>query len=824
MESHSAADSPADPEATAATEAAAATEATAATEAVAATEATAATGATAATEAGAPGTEAVPYDPFADEPGNDTDYEVGTAAIAALLDDLGALHGHTGSSARGGGAGERSHKAALEKFRELKGLSRSDRLVAEGMVQLPFVQLTDPLDALINPHAPEHNHLPAPTLHAGDVVAEQYEIAGVIAHGGLGWVYLAQDRNVSGRWVVLKGLMDEARSQDRVVAEAEREFLADITHPGIVKIFNFIDTPAAEGGFIVMEYVGGPSLKDRRKNQPGGVLPVDVAIGYMLEVLDALEYLHSRGVVYNDLKPDNIIVTEDQVKLIDLGAVTGIGAFGYIYGTRGFQAPEVATEGPSIESDIFTVGRTLAALTVKLPVDGDAYAPGLPSPNHEDLFRHHLSFYRLLLRATDPDPSKRFHSVPDLADQLYGVLREILAVRDGRQYPAQHSRFSPQRTTFGTKHTVFRTDQLIDGIERQVRITPPEVVAALPVPLIDRRDPGAALISGSSYAEPSEALETLRQAMRTERFPDSREIPLGIVRTLLDLGLTMQAQTWLRTLTDTMGEDWRHQWYSGITALLLEDLPSAQQHFTKVLQILPGEAAPKLALAAVDEIMLQDQGHAGLPVVGHRAASAAASLESDASQLPQEVLQAMGSTWSHITHNPHALRFHSLRMYSLVWTTNPTTVSSAFGLARNLMAEGLMEEAVAALDKLPQASRHHRMAKLTTILYLVSGEPEDLTEARIRRAARRLEEIPTNEPRLLQITIAIMSAALNWLRAHDLDHAASDGDLLNYPFTQRGLRLGLAGSLRKIARRTPFARHRYELVDMANAVRPETWF
>ena len=99
------------------------------------------------------------------------------------------------------------------------------------------------------------------------------------------------------------------------------------------------------------------------------------------------------------------------------------------------------------------------------------------------------------------------------------------------------------------------------------------------------------------------------------------------------------------------------------------------------------------------------------------------------------------------------------------------------------------------------------MAKLTTILQLVSGTPEDLTEARLRRAARRLEEIPTNEPRFLQIKIA-----------------ASSNDLFEWPFTERGLRTGLAAALRQQARSAPFARHRYTLVDIANAVRPTTRF
>ena len=246
--------------------------------------------------------------------------------------------------------------------------------------------------------------------------------------------------------------METNTAHERAIADSERAFLADITHPGIVKIFNFIDDTRSPGGFIIMEYVGGPSLRHRRMRQPGNTLPVDTAIGYLLEILPALDYLHSRGVVYNDLKPDNIIITEDQTKLIDLGAVSGIGAFGHIYGTRGFQAPEISRTGPTIASDIFTVGRTLASLIVKLPVTDGVYDEGLPTPDDEPIFRKYLSLYRLLLRATHEDPEKRFSSAGTMANQLTGVLREVLAIRDGRQYAHLDTRFTAQRSTYGTKH------------------------------------------------------------------------------------------------------------------------------------------------------------------------------------------------------------------------------------------------------------------------------------------------------------------------------------------------------------------------------------
>ncbi|ALC06825.1 serine/threonine protein kinase [Corynebacterium deserti GIMN1.010] len=793
-----------------------------------------------------PGTEAVAFNPFEDDDDDDDNFNGdGLEYLLRDLDQLRATQGqlvkqqpeqpestptdavHTETTAASlrprpkVDPSERSRRQAISLFRERRRIRRQSRPVADGMVELPFITPKPENELLIDPTAKRKPGIQPPQLNPGDIVAEQYEVLGVIAHGGMGWIYLANDRNVSGRIVVLKGMMAQASVQDQGAAEAEREFLADITHPGIVKAYNFIDDPRVPGGFIVMEYVNGPSLRDRCKAQPDGVLPVDLAIGYILELLPAMDYLHQRGVVYNDLKPENIIATEDQVKLIDLGAVTGIGAFGYIYGTKGFQAPEVATQGPSVASDIFTIGRTLAAMTLPMPVEDGVLKPGIPSPMDVPLLRRYLSFYRLLQRSTAEDPEKRFRNVAELRTQLYGVLREVLALRDGKQFPHQHSLFSPQRSTFGTKHLVFRTDKLIDGIDRLARITAPEIVSALPVPLIDRTDPGARMLSGSSYAEPSETLETLRNAMEDEQYRESIEIPLGVVRALLDLGFTNEARQWLETLEERLSKDWRHQWFSGITYLLLDEYQEAQVYFNTVLTILPGEAAPKLALAAVDELILQQMGLESTPLLSAEIAAATATLGTDFENLDGSAFESLSDTWSHISSDPKVLRFHSLRLYALVWATNPTTVSSAFGLARQLMAENQIEMAVSSLDKLPQSSTHYRMAVLTTILLLVSS---NLSESRIRRAARRLSEIPTNEPRFNQIKIAIMSAGLSWLRDSNLEASASANPLFEFPFSQKGLRTGISEALRIQARSAPFPHHRYALVDMANAVRPLTWF
>ena len=770
-----------------------------------------------------PATEAVAFDPFAD------DSEPGTVATPfdPFADDDDDDDWPTAASSSGTTTpvdpSAESHRRALNTFRARRGRARQGRTVADGMVQLPFIPPTDPLDAVMSPEKIAATGKPTPTLTPGDLVAGQYEIAGPIAHGGLGWIYLAKDHNVSDRWVVLKGMMASSNERDLAVVQAEREFLAEITHPGIVKIINFVEPSDGETGFIVMEYVGGPSLRQRRRAQPDGVMPVDIAIGYVLELLPALDYLHSRGVVYNDLKPDNVLITEDQVKLIDVGAVTGIGAYGHIYGTPGFQAPEVGRTGPTVASDIYTVGRTLASLITDLPATNGVYDPGLPTPMEEPMFRRYLSLYRLLLRACNEDPEVRFSSADDMAIQLTGVLREILAVRDGVQYPHIGSLFSPQRSTYGTKHRVFRTDQLVDGIARDVIITPQEITSALPVPLVDPTDPGARLLSASSFTEPGELIDTLTAAMRNPENSTSVEIPLAIVRAQLDIGSTQEARDDLRAASPRLRRDWRWGWYAGIAELLLDDYDSALESFNRVLTMLPGEPAPKLALAATLELLQQRAGIAHQQVLDPVTARAVANLDRQMEDIPESMLRHLTDTWTTTAADPECMRFHATRLYAMVWATNPSTVSSAFGLARQLTVEGQQEMAISMLDRVPAASRHHRLAKLTTILLLTSGAPESLTESRIRRAARRLVELPTNEPRMEQLRIAVMVAALNWLRASGLDHAASRNELFDVPFTVAGLRAGLEEGLRQLARSSPFPRHRYRLVDMANLIRPRTW-
>ena len=153
----------------------------------------------------------------------------------------------------------------------------------------------------------------------------------------------------------------------------------------------------------------------------------------MLAVLPAFGYLHNQGLLYCDFKPDNAIQTDEQLTLIDLGGVVAMGEESDLFGTVGYQAPEVPDVGASINSDLYTVGRTLAVLSFDFAgfQDKKRYATSLPPVNEVPLFGRYEAFYEFLVKATAPDPASRFQSAEEMGEQLIGVLRQVRAI-DGK--------------------------------------------------------------------------------------------------------------------------------------------------------------------------------------------------------------------------------------------------------------------------------------------------------------------------------------------------------------------------------------------------------
>ncbi|WP_137724033.1 serine/threonine-protein kinase [Prescottella subtropica] len=699
---------------------------------------------------------------------------------------------------------------------------RTRRLLGGGLVEVPPVPARDPQSVVLtDPEVPERRRFCwkcgapvgrgtddgpgatsglcpncgsrfefSPLLQPGTVVAGQYEVQGCIAHGGLGWIYLAIDRNVDDRWVVLKGLLQLGDTESRAVAVAERQFLAEMEHPSIVKIYNFVESRRQAdltASYLVMEYVGGSSLREilARYRRPER-MPVDEAVAYILEILPALEYLHSIGLAYNDLKPDNIMVTDEQMKLIDLGAVAPFESYGYLYGTPGFQAPEITETGPTVASDIYGVGRTLAALTLNLPAADGHYADGLPSAEQSPVLAEYGSFHRLLLRATDPDPRRRFRSATEIAGQLGGVLREIVSRRSDRDHPALSTMFTRQRSVFGSDEVVEQTDVFADGIERDRKLNARRVAAALAVPLVDADDPGAPLVNSAAHSDARVTLDVLdrSRADRDDDTPESPELVLAEVRAHLDLGDARRARALLQPLGAAHPYDWRIEWYSGIASLIADDIPSARDSFDAVDAALPGELSPKLALGATAELLLAADG----------------GQDTD--------------RW----------RRSATENYRTVWQMDRNIVSAAFGLARCLSADGDVHGAVTALDQVPTGSRSYGVARMTAVLTYLSVRPiGSIDEATLRECASRIDALPHKEIRRPQMRTVVLGTALQWLLAGHTSTTARE-PLLGVPFTERGLRAGTEAALRAMARGAPTAAHRYTLVDLANVVRPRSLF
>ncbi|MFC6159190.1 serine/threonine-protein kinase [Kribbella jiaozuonensis] len=428
----------------------------------------------------------------------------------------------------------------------------------------------------------------SPKLKAGDLVGGQYEVRGCLAHGGFGWIYLAQDRNVSDRWVVLKGLLNSEDPDAVAAAIAEQQFLARVEHPLIVEIYNFVTHDGA--GYIVMEYVGGTSLKTLLKqrmtanNGQYDALPIDQAIAYLLEILPAFSYLHDLGLVYCDFKPDNIIQVGDAVKLIDLGGVRRIDDLdSAIYGTVGFQAPEVAEVGPSVASDIFTLGRTLCVLAMEFRGYQGRYVDSLPPVAEVPLFQKYDSVYRLLAKACAKDPADRFQSADEFRVQLLGVLREVVADKQGTK-AAQHSASSLLFGTPGDKST-----GLGDTVEPWQQ---------LPSLAPDESDKMAGWLKTVSVPDPAKRLELLIDAPE-----QSAQTLLEVAEAALEVGPERydMVDTAVADLLNADPWEWRAVWMAGLVALARGDSAAAQSAFNAVYGQVPGELGPKLALAIACE-------------------------------------------------------------------------------------------------------------------------------------------------------------------------------------------------------------------------------
>ncbi|MET4656841.1 serine/threonine-protein kinase PknG [Streptomyces sp. PvP037] len=652
-----------------------------------------------------------------------------------------------------------------------------------------------------------------PELSEGDLLRDQYRVMGPIAHGGQGWVYLAEDTHL-GDVVAVKGLLNRYEHDGARLADVERRNLVAIRHPRIVQIRDFVarrdDGGQVTGGYIVMDDVGDGTLAKVAEEVRRGesVLDIEHVAAYGCQILEAFVHLHADGervFVYGDMKPSNVVHHRDGVKVIDLGGMRERGqSLPPAHVTPDYMAPETGTSAvPTVAHDLHTVGVTLRELARWAVTE----VPGLGT----------ASFERVIDRAVRTDPGRRFADAREMVGQLRGALREIRALRGKSDPPEPSDHFRPSARLLGARlGTVPHIRHWLDRPRRD-RYEPPvaptldlgaptpaEIARCLPVPRPYPGDPQAARFEVSSGYDPDRLLE------QEDEKPRSVEISLHNVRVLLSRNTRddlERAQEELDTADSIPGPSavrrWRLEWHRALLALRgagLDDdrrqVAGARNHFTRVHLELPGEYAPKLALAYCAEWLGDDT--AG-------------------------------------------------ELYEAVFARNPAHGGAALGLARIALRARDRRGAIDVLGRVRQGTLDHTVARVAALRIRAARLPGegaplpvptevDAALAELRGLVGRRPG--DGEPRLSEDEALRLSTELHEWKldaVHSLsDRPGSPGSgagrltaraLRRLSAPERASREELESHYRRLAahHQEPAAAHEH-LVDLMHAVRPQTVF
>ncbi len=278
----------------------------------------------------------------------------------------------------------------------------------------------------------------------------RYEIQELLGRGSMGTVLLARDPAIE-RVVAIKLIQTvaffTAREQERYRNRFRREAKAagKLIHPGIVTVFD-VGHADQESPFIVMEYVPGLTLAAFVQNKR---LQVDETVRVAHEILDALGYAHSFGIVHRDIKLANIMVTPGlHTKIMDFGIAHVVGTqltpTEQSMGTPNYMAPEQLSKGTIDQrTDLFAFGVVLyRLLTGKLPFTGDSFAAGAQAilseqPESPDSINPEVSpaLGRIVLRCLAKDPAERFASAEEVVQALASNALSALDVLDAPATP-----------------------------------------------------------------------------------------------------------------------------------------------------------------------------------------------------------------------------------------------------------------------------------------------------------------------------------------------------------------------------------------------------
>jgi serine/threonine-protein kinase len=295
------------------------------------------------------------------------------------------------------------------------------------------------------------------SLHPGDQL-DHYRIEGLVARSGMASIFRGTDLR-DGRQVAIKIPHPEVEGDpalyDRFQREAE--IGKSLDHPGVMKVFSDENRSRV---YMVMEWVDGRLL--RKILDEEHKLPPERAVHLTLRILEALEYIHSKGVVHRDLKPDNVMVdASDNIKLIDFGIAANAKSrrltfanFSNTMGTPDYISPEqVKGKRGDARSDLYALGVMLyEMLTGKVPFTGEnaflimndrLLNNPLPPREIDPTITPQLQ--EIIYRAMERNPKNRYASARDFASDLQQQEKVGVAAR-----PELHN-WKDRRTPWGRR-------------------------------------------------------------------------------------------------------------------------------------------------------------------------------------------------------------------------------------------------------------------------------------------------------------------------------------------------------------------------------------
>jgi serine/threonine-protein kinase len=274
----------------------------------------------------------------------------------------------------------------------------------------------------------------------GTLLLNRYELLEKIGEGGMGIVYKAKC-SLLNRFVAVKILKSELSTDEDFIARFKREAnsVANLSYPGIVSIYDV----GVENNinFIIMEYINGKTLKQIIKEN-GRLSPLKT-LEISLQIAKALQYAHKNNVIHRDVKPDNIILTEDNiVKLMDFGiakvtdSVTVTNS-NKIIGSVHYFSPEQA-KGKFVDhrTDIYALGIVMyEMITGHVPFNGDTsisiammHIQEPIIPPQEIIHDIPKNINKVILKALEKDPINRFQTAKELFDIL-SLLKDNLSLK-----------------------------------------------------------------------------------------------------------------------------------------------------------------------------------------------------------------------------------------------------------------------------------------------------------------------------------------------------------------------------------------------------------